>query len=267
MSDYAVGDIQGCLDPLKRLLERLDFDPARDRLWSVGDILNRGPKSLQTLRFCKSLGNAFNMVLGNHDLHLLATACGARRASKKDSLQEILVADDREDLLNWLRYQPLFRQTGDFTLVHAGIPPIWDISVAGRLAAEVEAVLRSEDATPFFAAMYGDTPSVWSETLRGQERWRVITNYFTRMRFCKADGELELASKGPPEKSPIGFLPWFAHPERKSAQDKIIFGHWATLGGRNLGPNLFPLDTGCVWGGPLRIMRLADQRYFHEPAS
>lgn len=261
MTDYAVGDIQGCLDPLQRLLDLIDFNPDNDLLLSVGDIVNRGPRSLDTLRFCKNLGDAFAMVLGNHDLHLLATYYGMRKPSRKDTLQEILDAPDAGELLQWLQKQPLLLQAQSFTLVHAGIPPFWSAEEAARHAAEVELALRSDGARDFFAAMYGDAPEKWCDSLEGPARLRTITNYLTRMRFCTPLGVLDLSSKGPPETAPPGFHPWFAVSRRKSVNDKIIFGHWASLQGRDCGRNLYPLDTGCVWGGPLRVMRLDTERF------
>ena len=263
MTSYAVGDIQGCLDPLLQLLETVSFDPSCDQLIGVGDLINRGPKSLETLRFCKSLGDSFKTVLGNHDLHLLAIAHGVRSPTPKDTLNEILAAPDRDELLTWLQQQPLLLTIGDYTVVHAGIPPIWDLAKAQGLAAEVSAVLRSDNSAEYFNHMYGNRPLQWSDDLRGPERWRVITNYLTRMRFCTVDGRLELESKDAITASaPYG--PWFDYSDRKTRQDKIIFGHWAALEGRDCGPNLFALDTGCVWGGPMRLMNLESQTYTEQ---
>ncbi len=260
MTHYAVGDIQGCLDPLLRLLGSVSFDPACDKLIAVGDLINRGPKSLETLRFCKGLGDSFKTVLGNHDLHLLAIAHGVRAPTPKDTVNEILAASDRDELLAWLQQQPLLLTIDDFTVVHAGIPPIWSLTQARRLAAEIAEVLRSDNSTEYFHNMYGNQPRQWSDDLQGPERWRVITNYLTRMRFCTAEGRLELESKDAAN-APAPYAPWFAHKGRKTGQDKIIFGHWAALEGRDCGPNLFALDTGCVWGGPMRLMNLQSQTY------
>jgi bis(5'-nucleosyl)-tetraphosphatase (symmetrical) len=265
MTQYAVGDIQGCLDPLLQLLERLRFEPSRDQLISVGDLINRGPKSLETLRFCYQLGDSFKMVLGNHDLHLLAVARGVRPPTKKDTLDEILAAPDADELLNWLQQQPLMLRSGDYNIVHAGIPPMWDVLKAKALADEVGAVLQSERSGDYFSAMYGNQPAIWSEDLEGPVRWRVITNYLTRMRFCSPEGELELERKDA-ENAPAPFEPWFEHSHRPTRHNKIIFGHWASLEGRDCGDNLYPLDTGYVWGGSLRIMRLEDGQYFHQQA-
>ncbi|MGB2045031.1 MAG: symmetrical bis(5'-nucleosyl)-tetraphosphatase [Porticoccaceae bacterium] len=265
MTDYAVGDIQGCLDPLLQLLEVVAFDPKKDRLIAVGDLVNRGPKSLETLRFCYSLGDSFKTVLGNHDLHLLAIARGTRAPNSKDSFSNILDAPDREVLLHWLQQQPLLLQIGQYHFVHAGIPPIWDLATAHRLAGEVSKVLRSDCAAEYFEHMYGNQPAVWSDQLQGPERWRLITNYLTRMRFCSAAGELELETKAAVTMEPP-FKPWFLHPQKYSSEDKIVFGHWAALEGRHCADNIFALDTGCVWGGPLRLMDLDNQQYFHQSA-
>ncbi|MGB1403604.1 MAG: symmetrical bis(5'-nucleosyl)-tetraphosphatase [Porticoccaceae bacterium] len=265
MTDYAVGDIQGCLDPLLQLLEVVAFDPKKDRLIAVGDLVNRGPKSLETLRFCYSLGDSFKTVLGNHDLHLLAIARGTRAPNSKDSFSNILDAPDREVLLHWLQQQPLLLQVGQYHFVHAGIPPIWDLATAHRLAGEVSKVLRSDCAAEYFEHMYGNQPAVWSDQLQGPERWRLITNYLTRMRFCSAAGELELETKAAVTMEPP-FKPWFLHPQKYSSEDKIVFGHWAALEGRHCADNIFALDTGCVWGGPLRLMDLDNQQYFHQSA-
>ena len=261
MTNYAVGDLQGCLDPLQALLDKLAFDPAQDQLIAVGDLVNRGPKSLETLQFCKSLGPAFKMVLGNHDLHLLAISKGVRSATPHDSLALILAAPDRQELLNWLQQQPLLLTVGDYTLVHAGIPPQWDLPTAQRLAAEVSTVLRSEDSGVYFQNMYGNQPSVWREDLEGPERWRVITNYLTRMRLCTATGALDLESRDGLNSVPP-FAPWFSYSARKTRNNKVIFGHWAALRGQDCGDNVFALDTGYVWGGPLRIMSMDTQEYF-----
>ena len=265
MTQYAVGDIQGCLDPLLQLLDQVSFDSRQDQLISVGDLINRGPKSLETMRFCKDLGPAFKMVLGNHDLHLLAIARGVRGPTNKDTLTEILAAPDSDELLHWLQGHPLLLKAGDYHIVHAGVPPIWDMATAYRLAEEISGVLQSGESARYFQHMYGNLPAVWSESLEGPERWRVITNYLTRMRFCKPNGSLELESKNSLE-MPLPFQPWFAHSNRKTAQDKIVFGHWAALKGRDCGENVFALDTGCVWGGPMRLMNLQSREYFHQLA-
>lgn len=265
MAIYAVGDIQGCLEALKRLLDKARFDPEHDRLLSVGDVVNRGPDSLETLRFLKNLGDSFTMVLGNHDLHLLAVATGVRPPTSKDTLDDILHAPDRDELLHWLKQQALLLKFDDYLLVHAGIPPQWSAHEALALAAEVEAVLKHDSET-LLRHMYGNQPD-WHPQLIGSERWRAIINAFTRMRFCTLNGKLDLASKIAPEQtsnqSPETLQPWYAHNTRKTRDTPIIFGHWAALEGRDCGTNLFPLDTGYVWGGRLRLFDLGAQSYLH----
>ena len=270
MTDYVVGDLQGCLDPLLKLLDRVQFEPTTDRLIAVGDLINRGPQSLETLRFCMGLGSAFKTVLGNHDLHLLAIAHGIRKPTPKDTLDEILNASDRDELISWLQQQPLLLSIDQYTIVHAGIPPNWTVTTARTLAAEVEQVLRSDQAERYFQGMYGDQPNSWSDDLSGPARWRLITNYLTRMRYCTASGQLELQAKTAPDQQDgelsAQFSPWFSYPSRKTANDKIIFGHWAALEGRHLGNNLFPLDTGYVWGGAMRLMNLSTGNYTEQSA-
>ncbi len=263
MTIYAVGDLQGCLQPLLCLLEQVDFNPDNDQLWAAGDIVNRGPESLETLRYVKGLGSAFRMVLGNHDLHLLATARGVKRLNPKDTLQEILSATDREELLTWLQQQPLLLHKHGYVMVHAGIPPHWSLKTALSKAKQVENVLHSDDAELFFDNMYGNSPGCWYKSQSPGVQLRSITNYFTRMRFCDARGKLELTAKSEPEKAPVGYAPWYSHPHRKTANEDIIFGHWAALEGNIQGENLFPLDTGCVWGGRLRLMNLTTRAYSH----
>lgn len=270
MTDYVVGDLQGCLEPLLRLLDSVQFEPATDCLIATGDLINRGPQSLETLRFCMGLGSAFKTVLGNHDLHLLAIAQGIRQPTPKDTLDEILSAPDRHQLLNWLQQQPLLISAGEYTIVHAGIPPNWTIQQAKDRATEVEQVLRSERAEEYFQGMYGNLPDSWTDDLRSQQRWRLITNYLTRMRFCTSAGQLELESKTAPGQQSTDlaseFVPWYSHRSRLSQKDKIIFGHWAALEGKYLGNNLFPLDTGYVWGGAMRLMNLSTGDYTEQRA-
>ncbi|WP_342244008.1 symmetrical bis(5'-nucleosyl)-tetraphosphatase [Pseudomonas sp. OTU5201] len=259
MTAYAVGDIQGCLDQLKCLLEQVRFDPARDQLWLVGDLVNRGPKSLETLRFLYSIRESVICVLGNHDLHLLAVANNIERLRKADTLREILDAPDCADLLDWLRRQKLlhYDEKRDIALVHAGIPPQWSLRKALKRAAEVEEALQDDARLPLFLdGMYGNEPAKWDSDLHGVTRLRVITNYFTRMRFCRADGTLDLKSKEGLGTAPPGFAPWFSFPERKTRGQKIIFGHWASLEGKCDEPGLFALDTGCVWGGAMTLLNI-----------
>jgi len=264
MSTYVVGDIQGCLKPLKCLLKAVKFDPENDTLWCVGDVINRGPKCLKTLRFLHKMRDNLVMVLGNHDLHLLAVAAGVRPANRSDTLADILKAPDRDTLLGWLIRQPLLHREHGYTMVHAGIPPQWSVSDAACYAREVEAVLRSPDCVNFFKHMYGNEPAIWSDDLKGMERLRVITNYLTRMRYCTKDGVLDLESKGPKPNPDIGdkkVSAWFSHPARKTASDKIVFGHWASLDGRTDSPNAIAVDTGCVWGGALSCYELETRQW------
>ncbi len=261
MAVYAVGDLQGCLDPLRRLLDRLGFDPARDRLWLTGDLVNRGPSSLETLRFVRGLGEAAVCVLGNHDLHLLAVAAGAAPGRPEDTLDAVLEAPDREALLAWLRARALLHHDAalGWTLVHAGLPPQWDLAEAAERAREAEAALRGPGWRALLAAMYGDEPARWDPALAGHARLRFIVNALTRLRYCTADGALALRHKGPPGSQPEGCLPWYAVPGRRSAGTRIVFGHWSTLGALAGGTgrdDVVCLDGGCVWGGRLLALRL-----------
>ena len=257
MSVYAVGDIQGCLGPLKCLLKQVEFDWSKDRLWVVGDIVNRGPDSLKTLRYLYKRRDSVVCVLGNHDLHLLAVANGLRRQSRSDTLDKILEAHDRDELLDWLRHRPLLHTEGTHTMVHAGIPHIWSLDDAHRYAQEVEAALRGPEWRKFLARMYGSTPRRWNDSLTGYPRLRTITNYLTRMRFVYANGQLDLKSKGPNPLLGRDVAPWFSHPGRQTGEQTIIFGHWAALKGvANEDKRLVALDTGCVWGHRLSLYRL-----------
>ncbi|NIR60919.1 MAG: symmetrical bis(5'-nucleosyl)-tetraphosphatase [Gammaproteobacteria bacterium] len=257
MAHYAVGDVQGCLGPLRRLLEALRFDPAADRLWLTGDLVNRGPDSLATLRLIRELGEAAVAVLGNHDLHMLAVAAGAEPAKTSDTFDDVLSAPDRETLLEWLRHRPLLhRDTAlGWTLLHAGLPPQWDIDTAQARAREVETALRGPRCRELLTGMYGDEPERWSDSLAGAPRLRFIINCLTRLRFCDAAGRLALGVKGPPGAQPEGYLPWFEIPGRASAGARIVFGHWAALGTR-AGPDAYGIDGGCVWDGRLVALRL-----------
>jgi bis(5'-nucleosyl)-tetraphosphatase (symmetrical) len=259
MSTYAVGDLQGCLQPLQCLLREVAFDPSKDKLWLVGDLVNRGPQSLETLRFLYAMRDSLTCVLGNHDLHLLAVAHNIERLKKSDTLQEILDAPDCGELIDWLRQQKLLHYDAerDCILVHAGIPPQWTLAKALKRAAEVEAALQDEQRLPLFLdGMYGNQPTLWDKDLQGVTRLRVITNYFTRMRFCTPAGELDLKSKEGLDSALPGFAPWFSYPERKTRGHKIVFGHWAALEGRCTAANVIALDTGCVWGGSMTLLNL-----------
>jgi bis(5'-nucleosyl)-tetraphosphatase (symmetrical) len=257
MPVYAVGDLQGCLDPLKRLLDTVRFDPAADRLWLVGDLVNRGPQSLEALRFVRELGDAAVTVLGNHDLHLLAIHNGVHRVRRRDTVQTVMDAPDRDLLMDWLRTRPLMHRDAHlgWTMVHAGLPPQWDLDTASACAAEVEGVLRSPDHGLFLERMYGDEPNLWSPALEGWDRLRFITNCFTRLRYCTADGHVDMEYKGAPGGQLPHLMPWFAVPGRRSQGRCIVFGHWSTLG-LYRGDHVLSLDTGCVWGQHLTLARL-----------
>lgn len=261
MAVYAVGDVQGCFDSLRRLLDAARFDPASDRLWVAGDLVNRGPDSLGALRFIKNLGASAQMVLGNHDLHLLAVRYSLRPMHKKDTLQPILSAPDGDELLHWLRTQPLMHDEMGYVLCHAGIPPVWSQAQALSLAQEVSRVLSGDNFIDLLANMYGNQPDYWQDELTGFERLRIIINYFTRMRFCGADGRLDLKAKEGPESAPKGFAPWFSWPGAHMAKP-VLFGHWAALEGVTGKPAAIALDTGCVWGKKLSMLRLEDKTWF-----
>jgi bis(5'-nucleosyl)-tetraphosphatase (symmetrical) len=264
VATYAIGDVQGCYQALQCLLEKICFNPSNDKLWFAGDLINRGPQSLETLRFIHALGDNAVTVLGNHDLHLLAIDRGIRKPHRSDTVNEILNAPDKEELLYWLQRQKLLHHdaTLDFTMVHAGIPPIWTLEQALRYAQEVEQVLQSNQADEYFSSMYGNSPSLWSDQLAGPDRWRLITNYLTRMRYCTIEGNLDLITKGENPPADKSFRPWFSHQQRPTQNNKIIFGHWAALQGITNTANTFALDTGCVWGGQLTAMRLQDETLF-----
>lgn len=257
MPIYAIGDLQGCHAELERLLDRLAFDPSVDRLWFAGDLVNRGPESLAVLRRVRALGDSATVVLGNHDLHLLAVAAGNAKHSKKSTLGAILHAPDRDELLDWLRRRPMLHYDPDLglTLVHAGLPPQWDLAQALACARELETVLRSDDYAEFMHAMYGNEPVRWSPDLRGIERLRFITNVLTRLRFCTPDGTLALKEKGEIGSQSPGLLPWFRVPGRRTHADRIVFGHWSALGYWS-GENVWAIDSGCLWGGALTALRL-----------
>lgn len=255
MAVYAIGDVQGCFDEFQALLEQLEFDPRHDRLWLAGDLVNRGPKSLETLRFAQK--HNVVSVLGNHDLHLLASACFPKHRKKKDTLAPVIDAPDSEQLLDWLRHQPLLHHDKSigYTMIHAGLPPQWDLKTAIGCAAEVEEVLRGDDYRAFFEVMYGNKPTKWKASLQGWERLRFITNCFTRLRYCDSNGHLALDQKGPPGSQPRHLKPWFEWKARKNRDMKIVFGHWSTLGAYDA-HGIHALDTGCLWGGTLTALRL-----------
>ncbi|MBL8491412.1 MAG: symmetrical bis(5'-nucleosyl)-tetraphosphatase [Rhodocyclaceae bacterium] len=264
MATYAIGDLQGCYAPLLRVLDYIGFDPGRDRLWFVGDLVNRGPQSLEVLRFVRGLGDAAVCVLGNHDLHLVMQSEGFGRTNREDTLGPVLAAPDREELIDWLRHRPLFHAEGEYALVHAGLLPAWDVQRAGDLAAEVEAALTAHDFRDFLAHMWGSQPEAWHDGLAGWDRLRVVVNAMTRMRFCRADGSMDFKTKGPPEKAPPGSHPWFSAPGRVARRHTLVCGHWSALGFR-AEPGLLALDSGCLWGGALTAVRLEDRQVFSLP--
>lgn len=261
MATYAIGDLQGCFTAFQRLIDLIHFDPAQDKLWLVGDIVNRGPDSLSILRTIKQAGDAIIMVLGNHDLHLLMVAAGIAKSHPSDTIQAILDASDREELLNWLRHQKLFHIEGNYAMVHAGLLPSWSILQAEKLAHEVESALRQDNYQELFAQLYGNEPNYWQDEWTGYERLRVIINAMTRMRICTPEGMMNCAFKGNIQSIPSGYLPWFSIPQRVSQKNTIICGHWSALG-LVITDNLIALDSGCVWGGQLTAIRLEDREVF-----
>jgi bis(5'-nucleosyl)-tetraphosphatase (symmetrical) len=268
MATYVVGDVQGCLDSLVVLLERIDFTAA-DKLWLVGDVVNRGPRSLDSLRFVKDLGAQATMVLGNHDLHLLAVAHGVGKVKRLDTIAEILAAPDRTQLLTWLSRQPLMHRADGWTMIHAGLIPEWTVEEACTYADELSSVLHGPRAEKFYRRMYGNEPARWSDSLAGFERLRFITNVFTRTRYLTADGALTLREKGPPGTEAADLIPWYAFAQRASVDERIVFGHWASLQALNaLDPvhNVYHVDNGCAWGRELTALRLDDQQYFSVAA-
>lgn len=266
MSTYAIGDVQGCFEPLQRLLVRIQFNPEQDTLWFAGDLVNRGPHSLEVLRFVKGLGNKANVVLGNHDLHLLAIFYAGHAARKNDTLTELLAAPDAPELLHWLRQQPLVYCQQNWCMSHAGIPPLWTVEQALSLSQEVETALQGEQAIEFFERMYGNESNLWQPELTGINRLRTIVNYLTRMRFISEKGKLDLVSKEGSETAAVGFLPWFKIQPRYNSDYKLLFGHWAALEGKTGVSDVYALDTGCVWNGQLSALRLEDQHWFRVPA-
>ena len=257
MATYAIGDVQGCYDPLQRLLAKIAFNAKHDRLWFVGDLVNRGPQSLAVLRFIRSLGDNAVTVLGNHDLTLLAVAEGCSRLRSKDTFQDILRAPDCDELLNWLRQRPLIHYDAklNFLMVHAGLAPQWNLQQALTYAHEVEEILRGPGYRGFLDAMFGNEPHLWNDNLTGIERLRCITNYLTRIRFCTDDGALSLIHKGAPGSQPAALKPWFETANRCTSEINIVFGHWAALGFYRQ-PGIYALDSGCVWGNTLTALRL-----------
>lgn len=258
MDLFAIGDLQGCAAQLELLLEQIESASPGAQLVFVGDLVNRGPASLHTLRRLAGLGDRVRTVLGNHDLHLLAAAHGVRTPSRSDTLDDILGAPDRDVLLDWLRRQPLALMADGHLVVHAGVLPQWTAAQALALSAELEAKLQGDDWPAFLRTMYGNEPARWDDALTGEDRLRCIVNALTRLRFCTTDGTMEFATKEGPGQPPSGFIPWFDVPGRRTADVPVVFGHWSTLGLVQR-PNLIGLDSGCVWGGKLSAMRLRDR--------
>lgn len=256
---FVIGDLQGCRGELDLLLDRIEAKAPRARLVFVGDLVNRGPDSLGCLRRIRAMADRAQIVLGNHDLHLLAVANGIRPRGRSDTLEALLAAPDLHDLLHWLRQQPLSLMAEGHLIVHAGVLPQWTTEQTLALADEVSTVLRGSDWLDFLAQMYGNEPAQWHDDLQGADRLRCIVNALTRLRFCTVQGEMEFTSKEGPEKPPAGYMPWFDVPERLTQETPVVFGHWSTLG-LILRPNIIGLDTGCVWGGKLSALRLSDRK-------
>lgn len=271
MADYAIGDVQGCYDALVRLLEHIHFDERQDRLWFCGDLVNRGPKSLETLRFIKALPVTPVITLGNHDLHLLARMFTTNKRFREpdETLQPILTAPDGEELAHWLRRQSILYHHPSLNVVmtHAGIAPMWDLSKAKSLARELEDVLKGDLFRDFLLNMYGNEPNHWSDALTGMTRLRVICNYFTRMRLCDVKGGLDMHYKGSLANAPKTLYPWYTVPNRREIPCDVLFGHWAALEGNCPHPRIHALDTGCLWGGALTAMRLQDHARFSVPCA
>jgi len=267
VTDYAVGDIQGCLKPLQRALSQVAFNPSKDTLWIAGDLVNRGPQSLETLKLIYRLADSTRIVLGNHDLHLIATYFGVRKASSKDTFDDILLSPDAPKLIDFLLEQPLIQHDKalGYTMTHAGIPAIWSTSTAKSLAEEVSDTLRNpRERQAFLEDMYGNEPDMWSDQLTGKARLRVITNYLTRMRFISQSGRLDLAANSGPLSPPKSMKPWYEYSPLKARKTRIIFGHWAALQGLLDHPEVIGLDTGCVWGGHLTVMNLHSGEFYQN---
>ncbi|MBN9124638.1 MAG: bis(5'-nucleosyl)-tetraphosphatase (symmetrical) [Nitrosospira sp. 56-18] len=266
MTTFVIGDVQGCYAEFRQLLDLIRFDRTKDKLWLVGDIVNRGPDSLSVLRYVKALDETAVMVLGNHDLHLLMVAEGCGKMNRNDTLGDILAAPDRDELLCWLRRRPLLHINGDYVMVHAGLLPSWSIGQASQLAKSVENALRGNGFHELCAHMYGNQPDHWDENLEGYERLRVVINAMTRMRVCTPDGKMNFAHKGLEKDIPQGYVAWFEAPGRASREATILCGHWSALG-LKITDNVLALDTGCLWGGSLTAIRLDDRKIFQVPCA
>ena len=264
MATYAIGDVQGCYEPLRRLLDLVGFDPAADRLWFAGDLVNRGPDSLSVLRFVKGLGSAGITVLGNHDLHLICRAEDVSPAKRLDTLDAVLAAPDRDELIDWLRRLPLIHCEDGYVLSHAGLLPRWTTAEAVRLAGEVELRMRAADHRNFLRRQASHSLDAWSDDLAGPARWSGILAVFTRLRCCTSDGRMALSFSGVPADAPAGYSPWFTL-RRQDAGETVLYGHWAALG-FNRENSTVCLDSGCVWGGSLTALRLDDEKVFQVPS-
>ncbi len=265
MARYAIGDIQGCKASLDRLLSLISFSPGRDQLWLVGDLVNRGPRSLDVLRWAIEHSDSITCVLGNHDLHLLSRVAGAASEKKRDTLDDVLKAPDLERIVDWLRTRPLFHVDGKLAMVHAGLHPQWDIATAQAVAADVSRELRGPGWRAMLASLGSSTPPRWNPKLGGGDRMRAVLAYLTRARALHADGRIEPHFDDHPSKAPAGVTPWFAMPERAWATHTVVFGHWAALG-LDIGAQHVALDTGCVWGKSLTAYRLDDRMVFQAKA-
>ncbi|MGB3620095.1 symmetrical bis(5'-nucleosyl)-tetraphosphatase [Ketobacter sp. MCCC 1A13808] len=257
MATYAIGDLQGCFKPFKCLLDEVKFNPDQDQIWLCGDLVNRGPESLKTLKFCYDRRDNLIAVLGNHDLHMLAVLAGIGSPKRKDTFNDVLASKHRDKLTDWLLSCPLMHENDDWVMSHAGIYPGWSLQQARKCAREVETVLQNPQLRlQYFENMYGNTPAIWDESLTGPDRWRTITNFFTRMRLVNGDGEIDLTHKEALSDAPAGLIPWFQWPQRTPLKKKILFGHWAALQGVSNYPGVLALDTGCVWGNRLTAVCL-----------
>ncbi|RLA03543.1 MAG: diadenosine tetraphosphatase [Gammaproteobacteria bacterium] len=265
MATYAIGDVQGCREQLEALLDHINFDPHSDKLWFAGDLVNRGPDSLGTLRLIHSIRDSVVAVLGNHDLHLLAVSEDRSRGNRKDTFASLLDAPDVETLLHWLRGCPLVHVEGEFLMVHAGVHPLWDRQATLNYSREVEQVLRGNNYRAFFQQMYGNKPESWSEDLTGQDRLRFITNVLSRMRYCYQDNSLDMSCKGPISEAPPELIPWFDSADRIEHCGYILHGHWASLMGGEAKEGIISLDTGCVWGNVLSAWCLEEKKWYSVP--
>jgi len=263
MATYAIGDVQGCYLELNALLDRLQFDPVRDRIWFLGDLINRGPDNLAVVEFVRSLGSSATTVLGNHDLHFLAIVLGGHTPNKSDTFTDLLESDDVQEIAQWFCQQPLLvkDESLGYVMTHAGIPHLWDLRKASELAAEVEKAYRGKKQRDYFSQMYGNEPACWSDKLKGMDRLRAITNYLTRMRLMTADGTLEFAHKGPLSEAPPGTVPWYELRAQHPLGVTTLFGHWAALEGVTGAADVIALDTGCVWGRELTALCLETKSY------